>query len=102
MNDNKSLGSSSKDDSVPNSKIARAESEGSNRPKSRPSDKVKRNPSGQSRKSDQERIKFEVDTRDKELDKAIVAEDPDEDYEADNNVEYFVNDDNKHDADGQD
>jgi len=46
-------------------------------------------------------MKYEVDTRDKELNKAIVAEDPEEDYEADNYEEDadFIKDDNRADSD---
>ena len=57
----------------------------SQRPRSRPSDKVapQHNPSANSRKSENQSTKL-VDTREKEIEKAVVAEDPDEDYEADN------------------
>lgn len=59
------------------------------RPRSRPSDKVakQRNPSGKSNKDEPEPANFrdlEPDTDEKDIEKTVVDEDPEEDYEADN------------------
>lgn len=73
---------------------------GGTRPRSRPSDKVakQRNPSGKSSSADPEVAVFkhlEPDTDEKEMDKIFVAEDPDEDYEADNYEEEEESDDER-------